>query len=110
MVCAINNHLKGSVQKVNLVAALIRGEGVSSAMMILQFARKHVAGDIKQVLFSAISNAQNNHSMNIDHLCVSKVLVSKAKSLKRFRPRARGRSNKIIKHYCSIKIFLSEGV
>ncbi|MBQ4874887.1 MAG: 50S ribosomal protein L22 [Rickettsiaceae bacterium H1] len=108
MIMAVNNRLKGSVQKVNLVADLIRGKKASVAITMLQFTRKYVALDIKKVLFSAIANAQNNHFVDVDNLFVSKVLVEKGKYLKRFRPRARGMSNKINKSYSKVKIFLSE--
>ena len=104
-----NSRLKTSIQKANLVATLIRGKKASSAMTLLKFTKKRVAFDIRNILFSAISNAQNNYFIDVDNLYVSKVLVEKAKYLRRFRPRARGMSNKINKYYSKVKIFLREG-
>ncbi len=109
MVYSVDKKVKSSVQKANLVANLIRGKKISSAIVILNFTRKRVAHDIKKVLFSAVANAQNNSFLDVDRLYVSKVLVGKSKTLKRFHPRARGASNKISKHYSEVKIFLGEG-
>ncbi len=104
-----SSKLKGSVQKVNLVANLIRGKRVFEAISLLSFVkRRRVALDIRKVLFSAISNAQNNNNMDVDALFISRILIGKTQSFKRFRARAKGRSNRICKHYSNIKIFLDE--
>ncbi len=108
MVYAKNNRLRGSVQKVGLVAALIRGEKVDRAIVSLTYSKRRVAHDIKKVLFSAMANAQANANLDVDNLYVSEVIVGKSKSLKRMMPRARGRGNRITKHYSNIKIILKE--
>jgi large subunit ribosomal protein L22 len=106
---AMDKMVKGSVQKVNLVAALIRGEKVSEAVLQLQFCKKSVAKPILKVLYSAMSNSQNNEGLNIDDLFIDKVQVGKSVTLKRFRARAKGRMNRIEKLFSRISILLKEG-
>ena len=89
---AVAKMLRISPQKLNLVAQLIRGKKVSSALADLQFSRKHIAGDVKKCLESAIANAENNHDLDVDDLIVAEAHVGKALVMKRFHPRARGRS------------------
>lgn len=108
MVYAANNRLKGSTQKINLVTSLIQGKSVLSAMTLLKFTKNSAAREVYGVLFSAVANAQNNFTMDIDTLFISRILVGKSKNFKRFRARARGSANKISKHFSNIKIFLSE--
>jgi large subunit ribosomal protein L22 len=100
--------IKGSVQKVNLVAALIRRQPIMNALNLLQFCNKGVAPEIKKLLESAIANAENNHNLDIDNLVVDEVLVGKSLTLKRVHARARGRAGKILKRYSNIKITLVE--
>src|SRR5207237_1624987 len=88
---AVARMLRISPQKLNLVAGLIRGKKVSSALADLQFSRKRIAVDVKKCLESAIANAENNHDLDVDDLIVAEAHVGKALVMKRFHPRARGR-------------------
>lgn len=100
--------IKTSPQKVNLVLQTIRGLNAEKAINILEFSRRRIANDVKKILKSAISNAENNHQLDIDKLFVKEATVGKSMVMKRFRPRARGRSGKILKPYSKIKIILKE--
>ena len=82
--------LRTSPQKLNLVAALIRGKSVDKALTDLTFSKKRVAQDVKKCLQSAIANAENNHNLDVDELIVAEAWVGKNLTLKRGRPRARG--------------------
>lgn len=106
--CARAVAIKGSVQKLNLVADLIRGKKIDSALMQLGFSRKRAANDIKLLLNSAIANAQNNNGFDIDKLYVSEILVGKSFTLKRFHPRGRGRAAKVMKPFSNVTIFVTE--
>jgi large subunit ribosomal protein L22 len=96
--------LKTSPQKLNLVAGLIRGKKVDRALNDLTFSKKRIAADVKKCLQSAIANAENNHNLDVDGLIVSEAYVGKNLTLKRGRPRARGRFGKIIKPFSEITI------
>ena len=96
--------LKTSPQKLNLVAGLIRGKKVGRALNDLTFSKKRIAADVKKCLQSAIANAENNHNLDVDGLIVSEAYVGKNLTLKRGRPRARGRFGKIIKPFSEITI------
>ena len=96
--------LKTSPQKLNLVAGLIRGKKVDRALNVLSFSKKRIAADVKKCLQSAIANAENNHNLAVDGLIVSEAYVGKNLTLKRGRPRARGRFGKIIKPFSEITI------
>ncbi len=100
--------IKISPQKANLVLGLIRGLEAEEALNILEFSNKRISNEIKKILKSAISNAENNHQLDIDKLVVHEALVGKSMVMKRFRPRARGRSGKILKPFSKIKIILKE--
>lgn len=100
--------LKISTQKANLVLQTIRGLKVDNAVNVLEFSRRRIANEIKKILKSAISNAENNHQLDIDKLVVEEATVGKSMVMKRFRPRARGRSGKILKPYSKIRIILKE--
>ena len=100
--------LKTSPQKLNLVAGLIRGKTAAQAEQILSFSKRRIAGDVKKCLLSAIANAENNHQLDIDRLVVSEAYVGKTLTIKRFRPRARGRAGKILKPFSRITIVLRE--
>ena len=93
-----------SPQKLNLVAALIRGKKVEKALNDLEFSRKRISKDVKKVLESAIANAENNHGLDIDSLVVAEAYVGKNLTMKRGRPRARGRFGKIIKPFAELTI------
>ena len=88
---AVGTQIRGSAQKLNLVAALIRGKKAEEARNILSFSTKAMAVDVKKVLESAIANAENNHNLDVDALVVAEASVGKSLSMKRFTPRARGR-------------------
>ena len=100
--------VKTSPQKANLVLDLIRGQNAESAINSLEFSTRRVSNEIKKVLKAAISNAENNHQLDIDKLIVYEAYAGKSMVMKRFRPRARGRSGKILKPYSNIKIVLKE--
>ena len=100
--------LRTSPQKLNLVAAMIRGKKVSSALTDLTFSKKRIADDVKKCLQSAIANAENNDKADIDLLVVKSVIVNQGMRLKRMKPRARGRADRIIKPTCHIEIILSD--
>ena len=97
-----------SPQKLNLVAASIRGLPVQKALNELEFSRKRIAGDVRKALYSAISNAENNHNLDIDSLVVAEAYVGKNLVMKRFSARARGRSSRIEKPFSEITIVVRE--
>ncbi len=88
--------LRTSPQKLNLVAQMIRGKSVDKALTDLTFSKKRIAADVKKCLQSAIANAENNHGLDVDELVVAEAYVGKNLTLKRGRPRARGRFGKIM--------------
>jgi large subunit ribosomal protein L22 len=96
--------LRTSPRKLGLVAELIRGMDVNTALVQLTFSKRRIAIAVKQCLQSAIANAENNHNLDVDQLYVSEVLVGKALVMKRFRARARGRAAKIIKPFSNLTI------
>lgn len=104
-------HLKGariSAQKARLVIDQIRGLRVEPALELLTFSDKKAATIIKKILNSAISNAENNHGADIDELEVSEAYVNEAFTLKRLKPRAKGRADRIFKRNCHITIKVKE--
>ena len=96
--------LRTSPQKLNLVAAMIRGKKVEKALADLTFSKRRIAGDVKKCLQSAIANAENNHNLDVDQLIVAEAWVGKNMVMKRGRPRARGRFGKILKPFSEITI------
>ena len=96
--------LRTSPQKLNLVAAMIRGKKVEKALADLTFSKRRIAGDVKKCLQSAIANAENNHNLDVDQLVVAEAWVGKNMVMKRGRPRARGRFGKIMKPFSEITI------
>jgi len=96
--------LKTSPQKLNLLAGLIRGKKVDRALNDLTFSKKRIAADVKKCLQSAIANAENNHNLDVDALIVSEAYVGKNLTMKRGRPRARGRFGRIIKPFSELTI------
>ena len=100
--------LRTSPQKLNLVAAMIRGKKVENALADLTFSKRRIAGDVKKCLQSAIANAENNHNLDVDQLVVAEAWVGKNMTLKRGRPRARGRFGKIMKPFSEITIKVRE--
>ena len=105
---AIGKSLKSSPRKTNLALGLIRGQSVDKAVNNLEFSRKRISNDILKILKSAISNAENNHQLDIDKLYVKEASVGKSMVLKRFRPRARGRAGKILKTFSRVRILVEE--
>ena len=105
---AISRMLRTSPQKLNLVAAMIRGKKVDTALADLTFSSKRIAGDVKKCLESAIANAENNHELDVDALVVAEAYVGKALVMKRWQPRARGRVGKILKPFSNLTIVVRE--
>jgi len=97
-----------SPQKLNLLAATIRGKKVERAIADLSFSPKRIAKDVKKVLESAVANAENNHDLDVDDLIVSEAFVGKNLVMKRWRPRARGRVGKILKPFSEITIIVRQ--
>jgi large subunit ribosomal protein L22 len=105
---AVGTTIRGSAQKLNLVAGLIRGKKAGDAMNILQFSPKAMAVEVRKVLASAIANAENNHNLDVDALVIKEASVGKSISMKRFATRARGRSARIVKPFSRIRIVVRE--
>jgi large subunit ribosomal protein L22 len=105
---AILRNIRVSPQKLNLVAQLIRGKRVATALADLEFSRKRVARDVKKCLESAIANAENNHDLDVDDLVVKEAFVGKALVMKRFHARARGRGARILKPFSHLTIVVRE--
>lgn len=105
---AVATSVRGSPQKLNLVAALIRNRKASDALNILQFSTKAMAIDVRKCLASAIANAENNHNLDVDALVVKEASVGKGLVMKRFATRARGRSTQIIKPFSRVRIVVRE--
>ena len=105
---AVARMLRVSPQKLNLVAALIRGKKVSAALADLEFSRKRIARDVRKCLESAIANAENNHNLDVDALVVAEASVGKSISMKRFATRARGRSGRIVKPFSRLRVVVRE--
>ena len=105
---AVNRMIRISPQKLNLVAASIRGKPVSKALADLTFSRKRIAQDVKTTLESAIANAENNHQLDVDRLYVSEASVGRSFVMKRFRARARGRAGRIMKPWSRLTVVVRE--
>ena len=105
---SVGTQIRGSAQKLNLVAGLIRGKRAGDAMNILQFSPKAMAVEVRKVLASAIANAENNHNLDVDALVVQEASVGKSISMKRFATRARGRSTRIVKPFSRLRIVVRE--
>jgi len=100
--------LRISPQKLNLVAAMIRGKAAQTALAELTFSRRRIAQDVKKVLQSAIANAENNHQLDVDRLYVKEATVGRAFVMRRFHTRGRGRSSKIEKHFAHLTVVVRE--
>jgi large subunit ribosomal protein L22 len=105
---AVARMLRVSPQKLNLVAQLIRGKKVATALADLQFSRKRIAKDVRKCLESAIANAENNHDLDVDDLIVAEAHVGKALVMKRFAARGRGRSGRILEPFSHLTIVVRE--
>ena len=105
---AVGTMIRGSAQKLNLVAQMIRGKKAEEALNILSFSPKAMAIDARKVLASAIANAENNHNLDVDSLVVAEASVGKSITMKRFAARARGRGTRIEKPFSRLRIVVRE--
>lgn len=105
---AVNRQIRVSPQKLNLVAASIRGKKAEQALADLAFSRKRIAKDVRKTLESAIANAENNHYLDVDDLVVSEAFVGRSLVMKRWRARARGRVGRITKPFSRLTIVVSQ--
>ena len=105
---AIAKMLRVSPQKLNLLAQLIRGKKVATALADLEFSRKRIAKDVRKCLESAIANAENNHDLDVDDLVVAQAHVGKGLVIKRFHARGRGRAGRIMKPFSHLTIVVRQ--
>ena len=105
---AVATQVRGSAQKLNLVAAMIRNKKAGDALNILTFSKKAMAVDVRKVLQSAIANAENNHNLDVDALIVREASVGKSITMKRFATRGRGKSTRILKPFSRVRIVVRE--
>ncbi len=105
---SINNNIRSSVRKLNPILKGIVGKKVDVAIRDLQFSEKRITKDIRKTISSAVANAENNFQYDIDKLIVKEAYCGKKITMKRFRPRAKGRAAPILKPYSSVTIILSE--
>ena len=105
---SINNNIRSSVRKLNPILKEIVGKKVEIARRSLEFSEKRITKDIKKTIDSAVANAENNFQYDIDKLIIKEAYCGKKITMKRFRPRAKGRAAPILKPYSSITIILSE--
>ena len=105
---AVGTTIRGSAQKLNLVASLICGRKAEEALNILAFSKKAMARDAQKVLASAIANAENNHDLDVDALVVAEASVGKSITMKRFATRGRGKSTRILKPFSRLRIVVRE--
>lgn len=105
---AVARTIRVSPQKLNLVAALIRGKKVDRALAELEFSRKRIAETVRKTLQSAIANAENNHDLDVDSLIVAEAYVGKSIVMKRFHARGRGRASRIEKPFAHLTIVVRE--
>lgn len=105
---AVGRMIRTSQYKLNLVAESIRGKRVEQAIADLNFSRKRIAGEVVKILQSAVSNAENNHSLDVDELVVAQAWTGKDMVLKRFHARGRGRGARVLKPFSELTIVLRE--
>ena len=105
---AVLRNLRISPQKLNLVATMIRGMDAEKALATLTFSRRRISDDVKKAVQSAIANAENNHQLDVDRLFIKEASVGKAITMRRFRPRARGRTGRIRKPFSHLTVIVSE--
>ena len=108
IVRSINNNIRSSVRKLNPILKGIVGKKVEVAIRDLQFSEKRITNDIRKTINSAVANAENNFQYDIDKLIVKEAYCGKKITMKRFRPRAKGRAAPILKPYSSVTIILTE--
>ncbi len=105
---AFGKMIRVSPQKLNLVAQTIRGKSCEEALNVLTFSRRRISGDVRKILQSAIANAENNQQLDVDRLFVAEATAGKQMVMKRWRPRARGRTGKILKPFSNLTIIVRE--
>jgi large subunit ribosomal protein L22 len=105
---AVARTLRVSPQKLNLVAAMIRGKKAAAALADLTFSRKRIAESVKKTLESAIANAENNHNLDVDALVVAEAFVGKSITMKRFHARGRGKASRVEKPFSHLTIVVRE--
>jgi large subunit ribosomal protein L22 len=105
---AVARTIRVSPQKLNLVAQSIRGLSVENAMSQLAFSRRRIAVDVRKVVQSAVANAENNHDLDVDRLFVAEAVVGRSMVMKRWRPRARGRTARILKPFSNLTVIVRE--
>lgn len=105
---AVVKSLRISPQKLNLVAGLIRGKKVDQALAELQFSEKRIAGDVRKCVMSAVANAENNHSLDVNDLVVAEAYVGKNLTMKRFHARGRGRGSSILKPFSQLTVVVRQ--
>lgn len=105
---AVAVNLRTSAQKLNLLAALIRGKSVESALAELTFSKRRIAEEVKKTLQAAVANAENNHQLDVDRLYVVGAYVGKSFVMKRFRARARGRAGRLLKPWSRLTVVVRE--
>ena len=105
---AVLKSLRISPQKLNLVAGLIRGKKVDRALAELQFSEKRIAADVRKCVMSAVANAENNHSLDVNDLVVAEAYVGKNLVMKRFHARGRGRGAPIIKPFSQLTVVVRQ--
>ena len=105
---AVTRTIRVSPQKLNLVAAMIRGKKASVALSDLEFSRKRISETVRKTLESAIANAENNHDLDVDSLIVAEAFVGKSMVMKRFHARGRGRASRVEKPFSHLTIVVRE--
>src|SRR6201987_3818784 len=105
---AIGSNLRVSPRKLNLVAAMIRNLPAQNAVATLTFSKRRIAQQVRKALESAISNAENNHSLDVDRLVVARAEVGRSIVMRRFHARGRGRSARVEKWFSPLKIVVAE--
>lgn len=105
---AVHRFARSSAQKTRLVADQVRGMPVDRAISLLKYSPRKAAGLVYKVLNSAIANAENNQSLDVDRLFISRIMVDEGPSLKRIRPRAKGRADRIVKRTSHITVYVAE--
>ncbi|HRY24526.1 MAG: 50S ribosomal protein L22 [Geminicoccaceae bacterium] len=105
---AVATLVRSSPQKLGLLAGMINGMKVDKALVALEFNRKRVSEVVFKALQSAVANAENNHALDVDRLYVAEASVGKRLVMKRFKPRARGRAGRVVKHFSQLRIVVQE--
>lgn len=105
---AMAKYLRTSPRKLNLVAQMIRGQSAAKALTDLEFSTRRISKDVRKVLQAAVSNAENNHGLDVDRLYVAEATVGKALKMRRFRARARGRAAPVEKLFSRLTVIVRE--